>query len=507
MKHKRFVVGSCLLLFGGLLLSQCKNSTTDTHNESSTSGPSAAQQITPVELKIVTAGFHFPEDSNVVYKWINTPYDSGSVYTHAWGIWAGLTVQSGEIVNGDSLRVYETWAGVEDVQQQIIDSVNGEKTFRRKKHRTILRVPNQFIHAGLVNGNKLEATGTGLIGPHLTEKMRVRSAQVLTDTAPKFVVAVSYNPAAVQHVVSHRLLDSSVLASYGKSGTIGTIPAFPSNAITLKPTYFIGHAADTFIRVAVWPPAKGLNPPDSFPYSSWNQYVYVDILNRQMSGKHLSPVSGNSGPTAASTCNLSDFIHFRIDSLMAQEMKGSGVGPVTVGDFALLVAMHVGTKEISNWTWQSFFWSPTPDNPGEPSSALAAGLRRKLGVTGAAAHYAVTTAYTMVLPNQPISGGTNSRVKAMIGYNPYLEAVFGPSTFPTTPNPLNPQFKYGIQTNCMSCHSQATADGNLSYNTDQYIDMNDKAFVNRVQLDFAWSIVGNIIPDSLLHKNAKSARK
>ncbi len=155
--------------------------------------------------------------------------------------------------------------------------------------------------------------------------------------------------------------------------------------------------------------------------------------------------------------------------------------------------MHVGTKEISNWTWQTYFWSYNQNNPFAPSSKFEANLRPSQ-IKGAPAHYAVTTAYTMVWPNQPINGGTNEGVKPVISFNPYLEAGFGPNVF-SLPNKMMPSYQYGVQTNCMSCHALATASSSIGYTTDQYISMNDTMFINQVQLDFAWSIQGNINSD------------
>jgi len=183
-----------------------------------------------------------------------------------------------------------------------------------------------------------------------------------------------------------------------------------------------------------------------------------------------------------------------------------GVNNAVAGNIAILVAMHVTTKEISNWTWQTFWWSPDTDNPELPSSLLARKLR-PAQITGAAAHYAAVSAYTMVLPNQPINGGTNTGAKPMIGYNPYLEAGFaglGPVGDPNVafniPSLLIPGPPLGIQTNCMTCHSLATEDGGIGYSSDQYISMDSSLFKGKVQLDFAWSIQGNIIQDKDLKK-------
>ncbi|MFK4985829.1 hypothetical protein ACI4B7_28805, partial [Klebsiella pneumoniae] len=72
-------------------------------------------------------------------------------------------------------------------------------------------------------------------------------------------------------------------------------------------------------------------------------------------------------------------------------------GKATAGAIAVLVGMHVTTKEINNWTWQSYYWTPDPENPGTPSSKLAA-ANRPSQLVGAAAHYAMCAAYTMLTP-------------------------------------------------------------------------------------------------------------
>jgi hypothetical protein len=220
--------------------------------------------------------------------------------------------------------------------------------------------------------------------------------------------------------------------------------------------------------------------------------------------KKVTPVDSSTTDIGPATVNLNDFIHFKLDTAMAAYMNASdsteGVKNAEPGNIAILVAMHVTTKEISNWTWQTYYWAPNPDTPWSPSSFLAASLR-PAQITGAAAHYAAVSAYTMVLPNQPITGGTNTGATPMIGYNPYLEAGFsglGPVGDPNTdfniPSLLIPSRPpVGIQTNCMTCHSLATEDGMIGYSTDQYISMDSSFFIDRVQLDFAWSIQGNKI--------------
>lgn len=484
-----------LLIFGIVLLTFVAIRCTDNANQDKTTAVNIGDSvITPVPLAATVPGFNFPEDSNQIYKWL-TPYDSTSVYNHAWGVWAGLTAFSGEVFQGDSLLIYQTWLGIGEIQSIVANGgASAKKTFT-KKGRAQLTFPNQTKHAIKLNKLSLAALkGSGNI-----------DTSAGFTFGSNFWVAVAYDPAAADYVINNSILKQSVLNTYQKPGVIGNIPPFPNNAITIKPVYYVGHKTDSLIRIAAWPgpPAKpkGFGPPQD-----WQSFVYADVNNQQTPGKQLVPVTTDN-PTpaqiAAATCNLNDFIHYRIDSAAAayfnQQQNAVQNDTAKAGDIALLVAMHVATKEISNWTWQTFYWSPNPSNPLSPSSNLAASLRPSK-LSGAAAHYALSTAYTFVTPNQPIYGGSDKGATPMIGYNPYLEAGFTPKTFIRYPNTFKPLYWYGIQTNCMSCHALATPQsvdqqGNATYSTDQYIDMGNPFFKGKVQLDFAWSIQAAIIND------------
>ena len=92
--------------------------------------------------------------------------------------------------------------------------------------------------------------------------------------------------------------------------------------------------------------------------------------------------------------------------------------------------MHVAGREIARWTWQTFWWTPTPDDPQAPSSQAIAGLR-PAQLAGAARNYAMSVAYDMTIPGQPNVGGQNVG-SAIYAYNPYLEARFGPANLPNS---------------------------------------------------------------------------
>jgi len=318
-----------------------------------------------------------------------------------------------------------------------------------KKERTELSVPKQFLHGRLLaNGPKP------------------------IDTSFVVLETVSYDPSAAYFATSNKLFNQSVLEGYKVKDGMGKIPEFPNTGITTKPTYYAGVPdKGGLIRVPVW---ESPEPAKAFKYTQWQKFVYADIEN--------------------------DFINYKIDKigadyLNAHQDAGTPASRQFIeGDYVLLVAMHVTTKEFKNWTWQTFFWSPDPSNPPSPSSKFEAGLRPKQ-LKGAAAHYAVSTAWAMVWPNQPETGGTDENTRAIIAFNPYLEGGFGPQVF-SLPNKYNSTYVYGMQTNCMSCHSLSTLSGKNGYTTAQYIDMRDTSlFKNDVRLDFTWSIQGNINKD------------
>ncbi|NHN25118.1 hypothetical protein FIA58_005440 [Flavobacterium jejuense] len=471
LKARNYGLVTLALLF---ILFSCKEEKKENVKEKEVVTEVKSDEIIPQDFPsdLGIKGFNFPEDSLKIYNWLEKQ-DKISITNHSWGIWAGLTSKSNQIYEGDTLLVYETWMGVDELAK--IAANGGEKNgyANVKKNRTQLKVPKQFIHAQLF-ANK----------------------NAIIDTTFSLFETVSYNPQAANFATSNLIFNQSVLDSYKVENGIGKIPDFPQEAITTKPVYFSGIPDNNgLIRVPVWPGMP--NPVEAFGDEDWKTYVYVDIKNRQ-NDKTLVPVT-TENPTKeeieAATCNVDEFINYKLDKeaaafLNEHQDKGASRG-FKAGDLVLLVAMHVGTKEISNWTWQTFFWSYDSQKPFFPSSESEASLIPSV-ITGAAANYSVSSAYAMVWPNQPITGGSDKGATPIIAFNPYLEAGFGADVF-SVKNTFKPEFKYGVQTNCMTCHALATASGSNGYSTDQYIDMKDDVFFkNQVQLDFAWSIQGNI---------------
>ena len=187
-----------------------------------------------------------------------------------------------------------------------------------------------------------------------------------------------------------------------------------------------------------------------------------------------------------------------LDGLIGQSADLGGGAAVAAGDFAVLTGMHVNTKEIVNWTWQTFWWQPNaPTNasatfysndPGGPENSNKVDMppAGENFVKRERRNYAMCTAY-----NQTKGLGSKEMV---ICFNPYLET--------------SPHITDGTESNCMTCHGTATygpynsrSQGNtLPYpwqgSKPRYYDGpidfdNDPRFAPYTRTDFSWAIPTN----------------
>ncbi|WGH75532.1 hypothetical protein P8625_15950 [Tenacibaculum tangerinum] len=422
----------------------------------------------------ITDNYEYPTDSTTVNNWIKAN-NFNAMYKHSWYIWKHLTSP----VNDGKLR-YQTWSS----PSQILDKLNNSD----KKSLISLKFnkPNQFLHAKL-------------------------NSQVFSDT--KVVEVVAYNEAAEKYALDNKIFYLSTLKKL-QASTYSQIPDFPSEAITIKPVYKIITQNklnnEGIYTMEAWPGPKYLE--DGYPEKDWKSRIYVNT--KEDKSNPNGRIDYDSGKmTAENTYYLNDFIHFRIDQALADSYNSENnitddSEKARSNDIAVLVAMHVGTKEIKRWVWQTFWWSASPLTPSIPSSNDIASAKNGIDLHGAANHYAMDIAYSMVIPAQPYIGGKNEG-GIVVGFNPYLESGFGTKVF-------NQEMSYvvnngnkistnlGATSNCMSCHMAAAIKTNgkpsEGYNAppyigDRYLSYKDSIFKNRLMLDFAWSIQSNI--DSL----------
>jgi len=205
-----------------------------------------------------------------------------------------------------------------------------------------------------------------------------------------------------------------------------------------------------------------------------------------------------------------------------------------VGDVAVSIGMHVTVRETKDWVWQTMYWSPTyltqvkmntdfpvfppktdryVAGPNYPGSSFDNPYRLNKGqnknIPSWAKNYAMCTAYSSVYPVQPDSGGTNQNIYPQICYNPWLETAF---------DTLKGHFSQsGLNSNCMTCHGQASYNGSVSksmqtaeckqpqgfgYYGNGYIPRDNTCLTNKnFAYDFSWHISNAYNDEKASHTN------
>lgn len=441
--------------------------------------------------------YSYPTDSTTITKWI-TNNNFTAMYKHSWSIWQHITnpIENGKLE-------YQVWTSPTQIIKKLNNSPNTISS------EVLFEKPRQFTHG---------------------------TSKLITDDTD-IVVTVGYNKASEKYALDKKIFYLSSLKEM-QQNPYSSVTEFPSDAINIKPVYKIitkNKLYDGIYTMGAWNGPKYFN--NGYPEKKWESCIHINI-NEKKSNLNGSLDYDCNDINRNNTFYLDDFIHFKIsrkqsdsyntqikEDLKAQLNIKSKTRPsksikekfdslfeeqrTFEGDIAILVAMHVTTKEIKRWTWQTYWWSPTPFTPHAPSSNSIASSKHGIKLKGAANHYAMATAYSMLIPSQPYENGKNEG-EPVIAFNPYLEAHFGNSDLEESTSYLvnngnKITTNLGVSTNCMSCHMLAainTDTGNSlngfsspKYQGDTYTSYKDSIFKKRLMLDFAWSIQGNIVSD------------
>jgi|CZKI01.1.fsa_nt_gi hypothetical protein len=432
-------------------------------------------------------GFRFPESEATIVNWVyemgnGPPADAATAFEnmnlHGWGLWTALTMETAQVDNGQKLRVFETWF----TPQELSDVTNTRLSPALPslpRPRSALRHFNQFQH-----------------GSDVQEE----SGSAATEGSETVFGYVKFDPTATDHIVREQLLSIAALNQLGQSGA-QQIPPFPSTALTLKSAFQVITVQTLvngrYYRLNAWsgPPST----PQAWGPAMWPGVAWIDVKGGGSGSGQIDTQAAADGSsrTDETTYPVSSMINHRLSALEAAQFNAEQPGAsASAGDYAVLVAMHVAGREIARWTWQTFWWTPTPNSPQVPSSEAIAGLR-PAQLAGAPRNYAMALGYDMLTPGQPSVGGQNSG-SAIYTYNPYLEARFSPANLPDSlpgsgPDGRPASNNVGVNCNCMSCHIRANYNpaGLASaprYSGARYTGMDDPQFAGTLQVDLLWSL-------------------
>ena len=218
---------------------------------------------------------------------------------------------------------------------------------------------------------------------------------------------VVLDPTAAQHVRANHLNHKQR----------AKIPDFPTDAVALKLVWYPVHGKT---EVPVWDGTPTRADADGNPPSTWTRTVTV------------------TPDGADGTVPIDRFYHRRLatDREVAAARVAWHDSAIALGDEVVLVAIHATTKQIPDWTWETYWW--TDRGGGDPA------------LTGWAASYTMSATVT---PGQPCM-------------NPWLEA----------------KFPGGVGSNCIDCHRRA------AWGAKEFLPIVADLPPPLASTDFMWSV-------------------
>jgi hypothetical protein len=410
----------------------------------------------------------YPAKAAEINKWIYE-MDNKKIRQHAWDIWESINTTA-----ADSMPIWENWFSGYELYEAPT-SLEERETIRD------FEFPSQFFHASMIKQTIPEAPSE-----------RPTSFNRFSPSLAQFIFQKQYNDSAVLNKINSQFNTSHTAPVDRQIET--SKDSFDVHSFALKPVFqFI--SGSQAVAVPYW---AGVSPQSTTLLTNpspdtWRQCVVVDPTGTLQPGTTALMSCNGETPKQWPVVSLNNFYHILITQSQADSFStfaatsGDDVGRnnhsdsasvtdmVKPGNYALLVAMHVTGKEVSNWTWQTFWWSPDTDNP-------EFGADRPKTIKAPWNNYNMRTAYYMVAPP-----GTKHAGEPLISFNPYLETnLIGTLTHEVESKDTITW--YGVFSNCMSCHRMA-AWGPSTYISDGFIDPSSPVlFSNNTKTDFLWSI-------------------
>jgi hypothetical protein len=388
----------------------------------------------------IPAGFDFPASQSALINFRDTQNVS-KMRHHIWMVFAGIN----QPAPGGG-PIWETWFPKED-------------TFTRnppRKDGRLDRVPDGLDRFLLADARlerpllPLERSAVALQQPARRRPKLEKPRQLEDVRAPgqSMLAFVLFNQEAHEHIRANRLHLKSELTKINEKFSTDdvavekrNIKGFPRKAVSLKVIWEVVSGSEV-TALPVWDgtPMKGFEE-DNGP-QTWKRCVAVDPTRDKIPDGETKDVEyrGVKRPKSR-VVPLSSFYHFKLTKDMLADVERMDAKE---GDHAILVGMHVTTKEIPDWVWATFWWHDRPDN-----GVFAADRPAKLA--GVWRNYLMNMAYSMETPRE-YDGSAHTC------YNPWVEL-----------------FPKGMGSNCMTCHQRA-------------LWPKIPIFPNRTKLDFMWSI-------------------
>jgi hypothetical protein len=418
---------------------------------------SAQQSGPPPGYFDIPAGFDFPADKQTLEQY-RTTGNVAAQRLHVWNVFAGMTQPTPD----GKYAIFETWYSEDEVFEvgpALQASGPRRVVLRFKQPAQLAPVPGQVMP---------QAAGTALLSE------------------------VRYDYAGYNHVRTNRLYLQSELDALKESGAPDPavpnnriIPAFPAASVALK-TVWWPVAKDQITAMPVWDPESNQPRKSGNPFTTWPRVVAIDPNRTNVPPNATASVSflGKQFPNSH-LVGIDAFHAVKLDAQTAQNAMQNArtaqavhivFGPgrdLQEGDYVVLVATHLTTKEIDDWVWATLWWHDRPD-----AGPFAAD--RPANVTGVWRNFLMSASYDLNLPREADG-------QPHITFNPWLEAGFPDGGSGN-----------GTVSNCMNCHNRSAWQPDWNGQSGRVFlpiyrgnpDLSgDPAFASgRLRTDFLWSV-------------------
>jgi hypothetical protein len=408
-------------------------------------GKRRANGLTPAPL----ADWFKPRTRQTINGWIATD-DTKAMTEHAWELWAALTSPTEQKLHAEEAPVFMTWW---DANEALLAP---DQLAKGLPAGTQFRIPVQFQQQEVVRAERIElGLGAPPRPPHsLFEDIKYN------DDIKQFIDANRYNDHAELDRINNGWSKSTPVAARN-------LKAFPDSSVMLKPVYQLVSSSAVTVLPYWAGPANSVTPATPAEYT-WRRKMAV-----VPEGMDPSRVKIRERDADLPVVSVNSFYHIKLTEDEVASVSELANMEAKAGDYMLLVGMHVASREIDSWTWQTFWWSFT--RPPVP-----AGVR--LTIAPPFDHYQVSVGYSSM------TGGDNPNALPVVCYNPYLETAFGNDTFVR-------EGQLGTESNCVSCHRAAAwpalspGQKKKNYVANGVVDPGDRMlFANKTKTDYVWGV-------------------
>lgn len=407
------------------------------------SGHAMAQQAPSSRCAApMPSGFDWPADPVRLWKisgGVKSPnldipgrIDMAQQRAHGWMLFAGATQPASN--QPDAQPVFHTWYSVEEA----FDAAPG-KIDCTKRRPMQLTLPTQLIMVAPNPVRDMAEKGGFNVSPRFDPNPQQFTATDVFSSnleAHQGVVAfshVAFNQDAYDWLRDNRFHSKAVLNQLLDANVSRKqIAPMPATGISLKFSWW-PVAPDRLTPVPVWDDDPRFPGDEKNPPTTWKRVVLVDPvgglpLPQKVTLGGFDHINPRSVP-------LSRFYNVQVSQEEADlanadfRIKAAAVAvlgrPLEAGDFIVMTALHIATREFPPWVFTTFWWS-------DDASASRLGKDMPTEVQGSFRNYIMDVSYNINGPKGPDG-------KAPISYNPWLELFQ----------------RGGTRSQCMACHARA----------------------------------------------------